>query len=356
MQNGPTPRSSQVTLTTVLTVCFGVVLVAALVLFLYRTAMALTLTLGSAMAAVAMDHAVAALERRGLGRAWAIALVIGAVTALVAGLVFLIVPPLVEQASALLASAPALLRKLQHAAWFVQLDAWTHLQDRALDAVPGGTAAMDPLLAAIGGIVAGLAGLIAFLFLSVFMLIFGRQLAAEFFARRRTSHRAHYQDVTAKIYKSVGGYMGGLLGICALNAVATTAFLLLLRLPFFLPLGILAGTSSLVPYAGPFVVGLGITLVAGMTGGPWLALAAGAYFLIYGQVEGNILGPWVYRRTANVNPLVTLLAMLFLVEFMGLAGALLAVPLAAAAQIILVELRLVRREVDLSLGNGQPLE
>jgi predicted PurR-regulated permease PerM len=203
---------------------------------------------------------------------------------------------------------------------------------------------MDPILAAIGGVVTGVAGLLAFVFLSVFMLIFGRQLAAEFFARQRTSHRTHYKDVTAKIYRSVGGYMGGLLGICALNAVVTTLFLLLIRLPFFLPLGILSGISSLVPYAGPFVVALGITLVAGMTGGPWTALAAAVYFLIYGQLEGNVLGPWVYRRTANVNPLVTLLAMLFLVEFMGLAGAFLAVPLAAAAQIVLVEVRLIRRE------------
>jgi predicted PurR-regulated permease PerM len=344
MPTGPRLRPSQVTLTTVLTACLGVVLVATLALFLFRTTLAMTLTLGSAMVAVALDHAVAALERRGIGRPWAIALVIGAITALLAGLLFLVVPPLVIQANALLASAPGLWRKLQHATWFVQLDALTHLQDRALDAVPGGSAALDPVFAAIGGVVAGVAGVLAFLFLSIFMLIFGRQLAAEFLARQRTSHRTHYEDVTAKIYESVGGYMGGLLGICALNAVLTTLFLLLIRLPYFLPLGILSGISSLVPYAGPLVVGVGITLVAAMTGGPWTALAAGVFFLVYGQLEGNVLGPWVYRRTTNVNPLVTLLAMLFLVEFMGLAGALLAVPLAAAAQIVILELRLVRRE------------
>jgi predicted PurR-regulated permease PerM len=203
---------------------------------------------------------------------------------------------------------------------------------------------VGPLIAAIGGVVSGMAGLLAFLFLSVFMLIFGRQLAQDFLARQSVPVRAHYQEVSTKIYGSVGGYMGGLLGICAINAVVTTLFLLLIRLPYFLPLGVLAGASSLVPYAGPFVVALGITLIAGVTGGPWIALVAGIYFLIYGQVEGNILGPWVFRRTAHVNPLVTLLAILFLVEFMGVAGALLAVPLAAVAQIVLLQVLVIRRE------------
>jgi predicted PurR-regulated permease PerM len=344
MPNGSPPRASQVTLTTVLTVCFGVVLVAGLALFLFRTTLSLTLTLGSAMAAVALDHAVAALERRGLARAWAIALVIGAVSVALAGLALLVVPPLVNQASALLAAAPTLWEKLQHTGWFVHLDAWAHLQDRAQGALPGGTEGVGPLIAAIGGVVSGMAGLLAFLFLSVFMLIFGRQLAQEFLARQSGPVRAHYQEVGTKIYGSVGGYMGGLLGICAINAVVTTLFLLLIRLPYFLPLGVLAGISSLVPYAGPFVVALGITLIAGVTGGPWIALMAGIYFLVYGQVEGNILGPWVFRRTAHVNPLVTLLAILFLVEFMGVAGALLAVPLAAVAQIVLLPVLVMRRE------------
>jgi predicted PurR-regulated permease PerM len=150
--------------------------------------------------------------------------------------------------------------------------------------------------------------------------------------------------MAAKIYRSVGGYLGGLLGICAINAVLTTIFLVIIRMPFFLPLAILSGTSSLVPYVGPLVVGAAITLFALITGGVWIALAAAIYFVVYGQLEGNILAPFIYRRTAHVNPLVTLLAILFLVEFMGMVGAVVAVPVAAAAQIVIAEIVTIRRE------------
>jgi predicted PurR-regulated permease PerM len=59
------------------TVCFGVMSVVALLYFLLKTKVALTLALGSAMAAVAMNHAVEVLERRGLRRSWAIVAVMG---------------------------------------------------------------------------------------------------------------------------------------------------------------------------------------------------------------------------------------------------------------------------------------
>ncbi|WP_242333303.1 AI-2E family transporter [Anaeromyxobacter sp. SG66] len=336
------PRS-QVSLTTVFTVCFGVVLVVGLVFFLMRTRVALTLVLGSAMAAVAMDHAVDALARRGLRRSWAIASVMVVVTALLVGLGFLLVPPMVHQGRALAAELPALWEKLQHTPWFLRLDAGLHLQERLRESGPAAVGAVNPLLSAIGGAVTAFGGLLAFLFLAIFMLVFGRDLVRALLAELTPVHRERYERMAAKVYRSVGGYLGGLLGICAINAVLTTTFLVIARVPFFLPLGILSGTSSLVPYAGPLVVGTVITLFALVTGGAWTALAAAIYFVIYGQLEGNVLAPFIYRRTAHVNPLVTLLAILFLVEFMGVVGAVVAVPLAAAAQVVIAELVTVRR-------------
>jgi putative heme transporter len=115
-------------------------------------------------------------------------------------------------------------------------------------------------------------------------------------------------------------------------------------MPFFLPLGILSGFSSLVPYAGPLVAGASITAVALVTGGVWKAVATAIYFILYGQLEGNVLAPLIFRRTAHVNPLVTLLAILFLAEFAGVFGAIVAVPAAAVAQVIARELLSARRD------------
>jgi predicted PurR-regulated permease PerM len=314
------PRRSQVSLSTVFTVCFGVVSVVALVFFLMKTKVALTLALGSAMAAVALDHAVEALARRGLRRSWAIVAVMGGVTALLVGLGLLLVPPIVTQGRALVAESPALWQKLQHTPWFVRLDDRLHLQEQLREYGPSALGAVNPLLSAIGGVVTALAGLLAFLFLALFMLVFGRDVVTALAAELRPASRERYERMAAKIHRSVGGYLGGLLGICAINAILTTGLLVIVRMPFFLPLGILSGASSLVPYAGPLVVGTAITLFTLVTGGVWNGLAAAIYFVVYGQLEGNVLAPFIYRRTAHVNPLVTLLAIRFLVEFMGVVG------------------------------------
>jgi predicted PurR-regulated permease PerM len=72
--------------------------------------------------------------------------------------------------------------------------------------------------------------------------------------------------VLAKAYTAVGGYLGGILFICSINASLTTAMLALIGAPYFLPLGLLSGFSSLVPYAGPIFTGAFITLVTLATG------------------------------------------------------------------------------------------
>jgi predicted PurR-regulated permease PerM len=332
-----------VTLATVFTVCFGLFVAAGIVFFLARTRLALTLSLGSLLAAIAMQYAVEALVRRGLRRSLAIAAVIGALLALLAGLGLLLVPPIASQAKALAAEGPALWRKLQEAPWFVSLDARLHLKDQLRAAGPSAAGAVNPVLSAIGGVVTGIGAVLAFVFLAVFMVVFGPDLVAAGLELLPPRWRASWERVGWSVYRSVGGYLAGLLAICAINATLTTVFLAIARVQFFLPLGILSGSSSLVPYAGPLVTGATITLLALVTGGVWKALAVAVYFVVYGQLEGNVLAPIVYRRTAHVNPLMTLLAVLFFAEFLGVMGAVIAVPVAAAAQVVLKEL-VARRE------------
>jgi predicted PurR-regulated permease PerM len=114
--------------------------------------------------------------------------------------------------------------------------------------------------------------------------------------------------------------------------------------PFFLPLGLTSGSSSMIPYAGPAAAGTIISLIAGATGGFWQGVGCAIYFVVYGQIEGNILAPLIFRRTVHVNPLVVTLSILFLGELAGVFGAVLAVPVAATTQIVLREILRARRE------------
>ena len=346
----PSPefRPSQVTLKTVLTVCFGVLLVAAIVDGVVRAIVSLTLIGAAVMIAVALDHAVVMLQRRGVNRSLAIAIISLSVLGLVVALGFTLIPPVVEQGRQLLHDAPSFLRQARGSGLFRRLDVRFHLDARVtlaeqkLPEMLEGAA--TPILSALGGLLTALGAAVTVSVLVVFMLIFGGRLVRAMLAEARAEHIASYESILAKIYQSIGGYLGGLALICTANATLTTTFLAIDDVPFFLPLGILSGMSSMVPYAGPAVVGTTIGLIALITKGTWHGIAAGIYFIVYGQIEGNILGPLVFRRTVHVNPLVTTLSILLLGEIAGVVGAVVAVPVVATLQIILREILQHRRD------------
>jgi predicted PurR-regulated permease PerM len=348
--NSPSPelRPSQVTLKTVLTASFGVLLVAALVDAVLHAVVSITLIGASLLIAVALDHAVALLVRRRMRRSLAIAVVCLALLALVVGLCFTLIPPVIDQGRELIQDVPTFLKTARRSSLFHTLDLRFHLAarvqegERKLPELLEGAA--SPLLSALGGLVAGAGAVVTISVLVVFMLIFGGRLVGAALNESRPEHRPIYEDLVHKIYRSIGGYLGGLTLICCVNGTLTTTFLAIDRIPFFLPLGILSGISSMVPYAGPLVVGTTISLVALLTKGLWHGAAAAIYFVAYGQLEGNVLGPLVFRRTVHVNPLLTTLSIVVLGDIAGVFGAVIAVPVIATLQIVVREVLRIRRE------------
>jgi predicted PurR-regulated permease PerM len=339
---------SQVTLRTAFTVCFAVVVTAALVLFVLETRLAFTITISAMMLAIALDHVVRRMGARGIRRGWAIALTTLAVVLLLTGLMLIVVPTAVHQLREFIASFPRMLGNLRQSSSFQSWNTRLGLEERLKEALSGAfgfaQTAVNPILTAVTSALSAIAGFVTVLTLTVFMLVFGGGLVQRVLAFVPVNDRPRWEAVLAKSYQAVGGYLGGVLFICSVNATLTTTVLALIGTPYFLPLGLLSGFSSLVPYAGPILTGGFITLVTLITGGAVKALLTLGYFLLYGQLEGNVLGPFVFRRTVHLDPLVTLLGILFLAELLGIAGAVVAVPAIALAQIVVRELLAARRD------------
>jgi predicted PurR-regulated permease PerM len=347
-QPNPEVRPSQVTLKTVFTVSFGVLAVGALVAAVAHALVAVTLIGASAMIAIALDHAVGLLVRRRVKRPLAIVAVTLTMLGLAVGFGFTLIPPAVEQGKQLVRDAPHFIHTARGSSLFRAFDGRFHLADYVENAeqrFPEMLAgAATPILNALGGLLTGVGAVVTVSFLVVFMLVFGGRLIKAALDEVRPEHLTMFKDVLGKIYQSIGGYLGGLTLICLINATLTTTFLAIDAIPFFLPLGILSGLSSMVPYAGPLAMGVTISLVAFLTTGVWHGVAAAIYFIVYGQLEGNVLGPLIFRRTVHVNPLVTTLSLLFLGEMAGIIGAIVAVPVVATLQIVLREVLRIRRE------------
>lgn len=337
---------SQVSLRTVFTIAFGLLLTAAFVMAILHSLVAITLSCAALLLALALDHLVQMLVKLGMGRPLAVVAVTLLLLGLLTGLGFIVIPPAISQGKQLVKHAPDYIHHIQQSALFHRLDdrldLTQHLKELEGNYTRMLTGAATPVLAAVGGVLSFVGAGVTIFFLTIFMLIFGGRVIQAVLDELAPERRQVYSDLLHKIYLSIGGYIAGLALICGINATLTTTFLAINGIPFFLPLGILSGLSSTIPYAGPFVMGAFVSMLSFVTDGLWHGVATVIYFVVYGQIEGNILAPLIFRRTVRVNPLITTLSILFMGEIVGISGAIVAVPLVAAFQIVLRELLLLR--------------
>lgn len=343
----PVPRS-QVTVKTVLTICGTVVGVVAAIYLLIHGIVTITLSVTAVLLAVAFNHGVERLERWRLSRPLAIGVVMSVVLGAIVGASFLIIPPTVAQVRDLVDRLPELNERMHQTQLFLWLDARFGIDQRLGSLGTGNTGllqwAVDPAMRLLGGLVAGAGAFLTVLFLVVFMLIYGGRVVRGVLAESLPAHRQRYERVLGKVYHSVGGYVSGLGIIGVVNAAFATLFLAIIGVPFFLPLGILSGLGSLIPLLGATLSGFVLCLVALASGGPLEAVMVFVYVCCYQQFENHVLAPVIYKRTVELNPLVTLLGILLFAELAGVLGAFLAVPVVGACQIVIRELLLLRRE------------
>ena len=347
----PVPHSqvSVKTVATVSAVALGAVLLAWIVV---HSLVSIAFTIGAVLLAVTVENGVERIQELGIPRGWAIFIAISLLVLAVVGVCLLVIPPAVVQLEQLASHLPKLVDRAQHSSAYEWLARNLHLQ-KPLQSSSSTLLreSVAPLLTVIRGVIAGVAGAVTLLFLVIFMVAFGGALVRRLLVETLPDHRARYERVLGKVYRSMGGYLSGLGMIAALNATLTSTFLAIAGVPFFLPLGILSGLGSLLPLVGAAIAGVVLTAVAFISGGLWLAVATAAYVLVYQLFENHVVGPVVYRHTVQLNPLLTLVGVLFMAELAGVVGAILAVPVIAVAQIVLTELLLLRRE-----RLGLPLE
>jgi putative heme transporter len=325
-----------------------ILIVAALLYIVVNARTGFTFIAIAAFLAAALNHPVHWLERHRLPRWSAIATVMAAIAGVLVGVFLLLVPAVVKQLQALIDNGPSIIASIRQSSLYRTLDAqlnFTAQIQRAESELPQALQkSVNPALKAVSSVLTSAVGFITVFFLTIFMLIFGGSLVEAALGEAMPANRVRYQRVLSKIYDSVGGYLAGMSLICVVNATVTTIVLAILGVPFFLPLGILSGFSSLVPYAGPVVMAAAVTLLTLATSGWVKAIAVAVYYVLYGQLEGNVLGPVVFRRTVNINPLISLMALVVFGELGGIGGAIAAVPLAAMGQIIVRELLVLRRQ------------
>ena len=329
------PRS-QVTPRTVWTVALNVLALVATLWLLAMTWTVLSWVLVALFLALAAHPLVRWLEKQGARRGVAVLAVALLGLGLLVALVMTLVPMLVEQGRALAQAVPDYIAQLQHHPWVRRLDERYDLIDRVtselrqrIPMTPG------PVLGVVTDILRDVAAVVTIAVLTIFFLLFGEDLFDKSLLWVEPTRRAHWRALGYEMHRTVGGYVAGAFLISFIGGVVTATSMLLLGVPYFLPLGLAMAVLGLVPFVGSF---LGAILVTGTTfasAGTKEGIIALVVFLVYQQVEGNLLQPLVQRRTLKMNPLLIALVMLVGTSLAGLVGALLALPIAGAVQVLL---------------------
>jgi len=154
--------------------------------------------------------------------------------------------------------------------------------------------------------------------------------------------RASAQRIATDAAGAVSGYVIGNLIISAIAGVAAFVCLVALGVPSPVVLALFVAVVDLIPLVGA-TMGAAVCVIAAYLHSPTAGIVALIFFVIYQQVENGVLYPWIMARKVNINPLGILLSVLIAVEIFGLLGALLAVPVSGALQVVIIAVRQERQ-------------
>jgi predicted PurR-regulated permease PerM len=299
--------------------------------------------------ALALNPAVDRLERRIKRRGIATGIVFIAALVAIALIGWLFIPTLVDQVNSFAHKVPDYLDDLTKGRGRLGfLQTKYHLVDKARKALrEGGASKLFGLsgtaLALARGVVNAVLATVTIVFLTFFMLLEGPSWVDRFFGLLKPATRKRWHTVGHDVYRVVGGYVTGNLLISLIAGTLTAIVLTIMGVPYAVALGLIVGILDLIPLAGATIAAIIVGAVAFLHSIP-AGIVVVVFFIVYQQVENHILQPVVYGRTVQLSPLAVLISVLIGAELAGILGALAAIPVAGAIQVLIADFLRARRE------------
>jgi predicted PurR-regulated permease PerM len=321
---------------------------AAVLYLLYLVRSILGMLFISVFLAVALGPAVDLYEHRArLPRSMAILFVYITILGAIVGLGLLVVPPIVNGVNHFVDKVPTYVQDLRKNQTVRKYDNKYHITkklDNEAKKLPNrlGDAA-SALTSVTVGVFSAIFQLVTVLVLAFFFLLDGKRMVGWGLRQLPAERSERTRKVLADVYEATSGYVVGNLIISVIAGTGTWIVLEILSVPFAVPLSVLMAFLDLIPLVGATIGGVGIGIVAAISDFPTALIVWAIYFIVYQQIENNVLQPVIYRRTVALHPLVVLVAVLIGGSQLGVLGALLAIPVAAGLQILVKDWWMARR-------------
>lgn len=184
------------------------------------------------------------------------------------------------------------------------------------------------------GVFTGFLEIISILVISFYLVVEQGALRSTLGQMLPENHREKAIRVVTAIQRKLGLWLVGQIILSLAIFLMTWVVLSVLNVPLALALAAVAGLLEIVPFLGPFISAIPAVLIA-FTISPTLAVIVGVMYLLIQKTEGYVLVPKIMQKTVGLNPLLVLIAILVGFKLAGIFGALLAVPVVAAASVLI---------------------
>ena len=293
--------------------------------------------------AVGLEPAVSWLVRHKLPRWAAVTVVLVGTLALVGGFVAVAITPLVDQGTQFVQRLPDYLRLLQdHNSLLGRLNDRFHLQQLIQNGLSAGQSnVVGGLLGAGRVVLNAVTSTVAVIVLTVYFLGDLPRIRRTVYRLVPRSRRPRAILIGDEIVGKIGAYVLGNLLVSIITGTATFVWLLVFGVPYAILLGIAVAILDLIPVVGSTIGGIVVTLVAATVSWP-IAIATAAFYVAWRFLEDYLLVPKIIGRVVDVPAVVTVVAILVGAALLGVLGAFVAIPVAAAVLLVTREVLLPR--------------
>ena len=314
-----------------------------------RLATTITILVVALFLTLALNPIVEWLGRRGLRRSLSVAIVFVGVIVVFVLLGLLVFPPVITQGTQLVQEAPSYVDRILNARWVQELDKNYDVVDKISEEFNKRLTDENFIGSVLGGVlgagravVNGVFQTFTILILTLYFLASLPKMKRVAYSMVPASRRNRVAQLSEEIMRRTGSYAIGQVAIATVNAVLSYVMMVVLGIPYAAVLAVLVGFLGLVPMVGA-TLGAAVVCLVAFFDEPRTALIAGIYYLVYQQIENYVIAPRIMQRTVSVPGAVTVVAALAGGTLLGVLGALLAIPVAAAF-LLLVDEVLVPRQ------------
>lgn len=319
-----------------------IVLIFILFYFLYLVREVLAILFISLILASAVDPWVDCMEKRKIPRGVGILIIYVVLFSIVSSVIYLIIPPIIEQTNQLLNNFPKIVEKVislfsvfrQYA---VEYDILENIKDSVKSLSSSLPSAGRGIFSTVSGIIRGIISFFLVLVITFYMVVEENAIRKIIWSIVPAKHQVYTMHLINRMQKKVGLWLRGQIILSVIIFTLTYIGLSILHVQYALVLALIAGLTEFVPYLGPTLAAIPAVFLA-LTQSFMLGVFVAVLYYIIQLTENHIIVPKLMQKMVGLNPIVSIAVLLIGFRVGGVAGAILAIPVATAIGVFIKDL------------------